>query len=287
MKVTITPRRLKYTSVAGVLAVIAISGLYFFYELAIGGLAAIGHATLAVTVGFGVVAGMLSFFAPCSLAIFPSYMSYYATSSSTSASVHGSARLGLIATLGMALAYGLISVSLSGVAAVLPLRVLLQYTVPVLAVVILGLGLIFATGRTTSGRSSHRLARRVIQRAEDANTPVRTVFGFGFAYALGSITCILPIFIIFIVYPFLTGSVVTGLVAFGAFILGKGMLMVVATVLTGQSKHHLLTDLGAHFDLVRKVGGGLMLFAGWYLLRYGFLLWNVQHPVVSWLFFLS
>jgi cytochrome c-type biogenesis protein len=286
MKVTITPQRLRYASAAGVLAVIAIGGLYFFYELAIGGLAAIGHATLAVTVGFGVLAGMLSFFAPCSLALFPSYMSYYATSSSTSTSIQGSLRLGLLATLGMALAYGLISLSLSGVAAVLPLRVLLQYTVPVLAVVILGLGLVFATGRTTSGHSSHRLAQRVIQRTEHANSPARTVFGFGFAYALGSITCILPIFIIFILYPFLTGSVLTGLVAFGAFILGKGLLMVVATILTGQSKQHLLTDLGSHFDIVRKVGGGLMLFAGWYLFRYGLLLWGVQNALLNTLFFL-
>jgi hypothetical protein len=62
--------------------------------------------------------------------------------------------------------------------------------------------------------------------------------------------------------------------------------MVIATVLTGQSKQHLLTDLGSHFDIVRKVGGGLMLFAGWYLFRYGLLLWGVQHPLVSRLFFL-
>jgi hypothetical protein len=80
--------------------------------------------------------------------------------------------------------------------------------------------------------------------------------------------------------------VLTGLVVFGAFILGKGLFMVVGTILTGQSKQHLLTDLGSHFDIVRKVGGGLMLFAGWYLFRYGLLLWGVQNALLNTLFFL-
>lgn len=286
MKVTLTPTRLMYAGASAALVAIAIGGLYFFYEVAIGGLTSIGTATLGVTVGFGVVAGMLSFFAPCSLAIFPSYMSYYATSGTTASTIRGSLRLGTIATGGMALAYGLIALSMSGVAAVLPLRVLLQYTVPGLAVLIVGLGIVFARGTTTSGRSSNRLAQRVIQRAETANSPERTVFGFGFAYALGSITCILPIFIVFILYPFLTGSVLTGGVAFSAFIAGKGLVMLVATVLTGKSKQHLLTELGTHFDAVRKVGGGLMVFAGWYLFRYGLVLWGVHNPLVESIFFL-
>lgn len=286
MKVTVTPRRLKYASAMAVLAAIAVSGLYLFYAVAVGGLVSIRDATVGVTIGFGVLAGMLSFFAPCSLAIFPSYMSYYATSKTTASSVHGSLRLGFIATLGMALAYGLVSLSISGVAFVLPLRVILQYTVPGLAVLILALGVLFATGITTSGRSSNRIAQRVIQHAEEANSPTRTIFGFGFAYAIGSITCILPIFIIFILLPFLTGNVVTGIVAFGSFIVGKGLLMMVATVLTGRSKQHLLTDLGEHFGVIRKVGGGLMIFAGWYLLRYSLLLWGVENALLEKAFFL-
>lgn len=286
MKVTVTPRRLKYASGIAAIVGIGLGGLYLFYAVAITGLVAVRDGTVGLTVGFGVVAGMLSFFAPCSLAIFPSYMSYYASSEQTSSTLRGSVRLGLLATAGMAVAYTIVAISISGVASVLPLSVILAYMIPVLAVLILLLGVAFAAGKTTSGESSNNFAQEIINRAEGANSPTTTIFGFGFAYAVGSITCILPIFIVFILIPFLTGSALTGFIAFLSFIFGKGILMVIATVLTGRSKQRLLTDLGDHFGLVRKIGGGLVIFASFYLFRYGLLLWGVENPALQQIFFL-
>ncbi|MFB6294940.1 MAG: hypothetical protein ABEI97_04220, partial [Candidatus Nanohaloarchaea archaeon] len=194
---------------------------------------------------------------------------------------YGALRLGLIASVGMALAYSIIAVSLSGASFLLPLRTIMTYAIPVLALLILGLGVAFATGWTAGGNLFSNLSRKIVQRAEKSESANGTIFGFGVAYAIGSITCILPIFIVFIVAPFLTGNAFTGLLAFGSFIVGKSILVVGATVLTGRSKEHLLTRMGAKFGLVRKLGGGLMVFAGLYLFRYALLLWNVKNPFIK------
>lgn len=286
MKVQLTEGQLRYILAGTAVAAIAVGGLYLFYDVAIGNLVAIQNAALWITLGFGLLTGMLSFFAPCSFALFPAYMSYYASSDRTASSFAGSLRLGVVASLGMAVAYGLISISLSGLTAFLPLQAMLSYTIPVLAVLILLLGAAFATGFTAGGRFFGQLSQRIADRAETAQSVDGTVFGFGVAYAIGSITCILPIFIVFIVAPFLTGDAFTGLLAFGSFILGKSALMVAATVLTGRSKEHLVTQLGQNFVWVRRIGGGLMIFAGLYLFRYTLLLWNVQNPVLNNLFLL-
>ncbi|MDY6777200.1 MAG: cytochrome c biogenesis protein CcdA [Candidatus Nanohaloarchaea archaeon] len=284
MKLSLDRQRVRYAVVALILAAMAVGGMYLFYEVAIGRLFEVRNAAMWVTFGFGMVAGMLSFFAPCSLALFPGYMSYYATSDGTSSSIRDSLYLGAVASVGMALAYTIIAFSLSGVSFLLPLRTIMTYTIPVLAFAVLGLGVVFAMGKTAGGRFFSSVSQRIVQRAEERESTRATVFGFGFAYAIGSITCILPIFIVFIVAPFLTGNALTGLAAFGSFIVGKSALMLVATVLTGRSKEHLLTQAGKQFQLVRKLGGALMIFAGLYLMRYAVLLWDIQQPLVRRLF---
>lgn len=252
------------------------AGFLGFYTLIVPQLVTLSALSLSAVVGFSVLAGILSFFAPCSLAIFPSYMGYYL--SKTEDSNRASAlRSGVIASLGMVLFYGILGITVSYIGGLASVQSILRIGIPAMAVVLGAVGVYFLAGNTTSGRLSANLGSRFIQ---VDNATDRNLFLFGFGYSMSSIACIFPVFLLLIAYPLITGNVALGVTAFLAFAAGKSALMVVATILASESRMHILTKRSKQFTYVKRGSGFLLVLVAAYLTYYTFALYGVINPML-------
>lgn len=259
----------------GLLAVIT-AGFIGFYTLIVPQLVTLSALSLAAVVGFSVLAGILSFFAPCSLAIFPSYMGYY-LSETDDGNRFAAVRSGGIASLGMILFYGLLGVTVSFIGGLASVQSILRIGIPLMAVVLGVVGIYFLAGNATNGRLSANLGNRFIQ-MEDATD--RNLFLFGFGYSMSSIACIFPVFLLLIAYPFIAGDVILGVTAFLAFAAGKSALMVIATVLTSESRMHLLSEQSKRFTYIKRGSGLLLVLVAAYLAYYTLALYGVITPII-------
>jgi len=258
----------------GALALIAV-GFFGFYTVIVPQLVNLSAFSLVAVVGFGVLAGVLSFFAPCSLAIFPSYMGYF-LSEADQTGRRGAVKYGSVASAGMVLFYALLGVTVSYIGGLSSVQSILRIGIPVMAVVLGAVGLYFVSGRTLQGRLFADLGSRFIKQGD---TTHRNLFLFGFGYSMSSIACVFPVFLLLVAYPFITGNVMLGLMAFLAFAGGKSVLMVAATVLTAESRSQLLTSQSKKFGYIKKGSGVLLVVVALYLTYYTLAMYGVIAPI--------
>jgi cytochrome c-type biogenesis protein len=230
---------------------------------------------LTALVAFSVGAGILSFFAPCSLAIFPSYMGYY-VSEAESANRRHALRCGGIASAGMILFYAFLGAVIAGIGGLASVQQILRIGIPVMAVALTVVGLYFLAGRPVSSR---RLAYISSRFAHTENTTNRNLFLFGFGYAMGSIACIFPVFLLLIVAPVMAGDLSLSLFTFSAFAVGKSGMMVGGTVLTAESRERLLTKQSQRFHYIKQGSGLLLVLVGIYLTYYTLALYGIINPL--------
>ncbi|MFB6114764.1 MAG: cytochrome c biogenesis CcdA family protein [Candidatus Nanohalobium sp.] len=257
-------------TIALLLAITAgFTGFYTFIVPKLVGLSAL--QPLAI-IAFAVGAGSLSFFAPCSVAIFPSYMGYYLSETDETTSKEA-LKYGLIASSGMVLFYGVLGIFISYIGGMSSVQTVLNFGIPAMAVTLAAVGLYFITGMTPSFRYFSQISSKLIRKSGNTS---RNLFLFGFGYSMSSIACIFPVFLLLIIYPFLSGNFLTGSIAFLAFAAGKSAMMVSGTLLT--SKSGLLTGR-LDFNYVKKGSGLLILLVAIYLAYYSLVLYGVIAPI--------
>jgi len=202
------------------------------------------------TAAFALGAGIATFFSPCSYALLPGYVGYYAASVEgetpplTGAFARGGAAAGGV--FGTFLVVSLLAVAASGfVERVLPAVELL------VGVLLVGLGAAVLAGYT--GPVHVSLPRRR-----------SSVLGFGLfgaLYALAATACVLPLFLAVtlqsVTFPALGTAVVLGSYA-GSF----GVLMVVTTVATAVGHDALVGRMSEHADTLTRIAGGVLVAAG-------------------------
>ncbi|MCX8103646.1 MAG: hypothetical protein N3E42_04310 [Candidatus Bipolaricaulota bacterium] len=204
-------------------------------------------------VGLALGAGVVAFFNPCGFALLPSYVAHYLGSGSSAKAtaserwwqrgLHGLALGGAVSAgfFTVFLALG-IAISLVGTAigAYFPW-----------AVMLVGLGLIALGTFTLAGREL-TLALPLPVRSPSPPTPlpserkgpgVRDYFFYyylyGIGYAIASCGCTLPIFMIYVVGPALTTSLVTGILNFFAYASGMTLMMLLLSLSIAYSKGSL------------------------------------------------
>jgi len=269
------PRRWAVAGSAALFLSLFLAGFLGFYSLIVPRLVQVTTLSLLAVTGFSLGAGVLSFFAPCSVAIFPSYMGYYLSETGETNRLQA-IHYGLIASLGMVLFYGILGVTVSYVGGLASVRTILKIGIPAMAAVLAGVGLHFLSGKAFSAKPLATAGSRLIRRSDKT---ARNLFLFGVGYSLSSIACIFPVFLLLVVYPFVSGSVFLGIVAFSAFAVGKSVMMVTGTVLTSESKSHLLTRGTLDFGYVKRGSGFLLLLVAAYLVYYSLALHGVIKPV--------
>jgi cytochrome c-type biogenesis protein len=274
MKIQLRKNWIVVGSVTLLLAMIAL-GFLGFYTLVVPKLVELSTLSLLAVTGFAFAAGTLSFFAPCSVAIFPSYMGYYISETGDTTRLRA-VRYGLTASLGMILFYGILGITVSSIGGLASVRTILKVGIPAMAVILGVIGLHFLLGNTVNARILAESGGKFIRKKGNTS---RNLFLFGFGYSMSSIACIFPVFLLLIVYPFISGNVALGVTAFLAFAVGKSVMMVAGTVLTSASKAQLLTSGGVNFDYVKQGSGLLLILVAGYLVYYSLALHNVITPI--------
>ncbi|MFI2347101.1 cytochrome c biogenesis CcdA family protein [Streptomyces sp. NPDC019443] len=209
-------------------------------------------------------AGMLAAVNPCGFALLPAYLSLLVLGddSPTRAAAVGRALAATAAmTTGFAAVFALFGL------AVAPVAGQVQQHLPWFTVAF-GLLLAAVGGWLLAGRALPALLPK-LRRAPAVTRSLPSMALFGAAYAIASLGCTIAPFLAIVVSAFRSGSTLEGVVLFGAYAAGMGVIVGAAALsvaLTRTTKVGHLRRLGA---VASRLGGGLLLLVGAYVAYYG------------------
>jgi cytochrome c biogenesis protein CcdA len=97
---------------------------------------------------------------------------------------------------------------------------------------------------------------------------LRSIFAYGVAYGLASLSCTLPIFLVAVGSAFTRGGVGTGLVQFLSYGLGMGVVLLALTLSLALFQGALVRHLKRLLPYVERAGAVLLIGAGLYIVYY-------------------
>ena len=226
---------------------------------------------IEVPIVFSFFAGQAAAFNPCGAAMFPAYVGYQlgtvqAERSPIRSAIHG-VMLGLSATAGFIVVFGVVGLVLAAGG-----RAVGQF----LPFVGLGIGiLITATGLwlLVSGRKIAIMAASRVNLGQGRG--LRNVFLFGIAYAIASLSCALPLFLVAVGIvagqSLSAGGVAETVIGSAVYGLGMGVVMVIATLGIVFFKDAVSRWIRVVMRYVEPAGKLAMVGGGAYLIYY----WSV------------
>ncbi len=227
----------------------------------------VANAAVLLPVGYAFGAGMVASVNPCGFLMLPSYLSYYlGTEEKGVARAPGVFRvlsavgLALVATAGFVLVFATVGsvVALGG----RPLVAYFPYGGFLIGVALAALGLWLFVRHESFGIAA---ASRVVV------TPRRNLlngFLFGLAYAIGSLSCTLPIFLVVVASALATRGLGASLGQFVAYSLGMGTVLMAATVSAALFRGAVARALRGLVPHVHTASALFMMAAGLYLVFY-------------------
>jgi cytochrome c biogenesis protein CcdA len=212
--------------------------------------------------------GMVATVNPCGFAMLPAYLSYYLGLDDEDRGGPGAAPLGQAARVALAVSAGFLAVfAVAGVLVELADAPVYEYA-PWISLVI-GLALLALGVAMVAG---FELVVRLpkLQHRGRART-VRSMFLFGVSYAIASIGCTLPGFLIAVAGTIDDKSLVDGVVAFACYAAGMALVLTTLTVTLALARTSVVRFLRWSQRYVNRVAGGLVAVAGAYVAWYGWL----------------
>lgn len=250
------------------LALILAAGQYGWTEIIISHFTRIGSFSLPVLLGFGFLAGALSFFAPCAFVLFPGYVSYYLSQTEkrerTQNRILQSISIGSVCGLGAVVFFIFLGIGVSIVGSSFSHYLVRIKPLIALFIFILGI-LLLANVSLDLSKIKSRIPIHFSRKQDPAAISLSRFFLYGFGYGLATTGCTFPIFISLIIFPITSGRFLTGFLTFASFALAMGLLMVAATVLIGFSKDALIKRLMASTKWLKRISGVILILAGLYL----------------------
>lgn len=228
--------------------------------------AAAGVASL-LPFGWAFAAGLVSSVNPCGFFILPAYLSYQL--GAEEAGFYASAalrrtwqalRLGLVATLGFVAVMGAagVVISISG-----------QWLIRIFpyAGVIIGAALaVLGAWLLITGRTLGVIAASRVTVSPQRN--LRNVFFFGIAYAVGSLSCTLPVFLLVVGGAIALDGLASSVGQFISYALGMGSVLVAVTIGAALFRNAVARSLRAVTPYVHTVSALFLIGAGLYLFYY-------------------
>ncbi len=248
-------------------AIVVVGLLLVLLSIRDGAETVMANLATVLPVGYAFGAGMVASVNPCGFFLLPSYISYhlgteeagyYETSVGTR--VYKALLLGTVATAGFVVIFAVTGVLISaGGQWLIQVFPFAGVTIGVV-MVLLGLWLV-VTKRTLGIMAASRVT---VSRERN----LRNVFLFGIAYATGSLSCTLPIFLVVV-----GGSLASqGLAAsFGQFIsyaLGMGTILIAVTIGSALFQGSVAKWLRQAMPYVHRASAMFLVAAGGYLIYY-------------------
>jgi cytochrome c biogenesis protein CcdA len=219
-------------------------------------------APLALAFG----AGMLATINPCGFAMLPAYLGYFlgaeTAKGDTRASVQRSLQVGISVSAGFLIVFGLLGVAFYELSSWV-------HTWLPWATTVIGVGL-FVLGLAMLRGYEPVLSLPKLQKGGRDRTS-GSMFVFGLSYAVASMSCALPVFTSTVVGTFRRENLISSISVFGAYSLGMILVLLVLTVSMGLARHSIVRWLRRALPFVNRASGLLLVVAGAYLARYGWL----------------
>jgi cytochrome c biogenesis protein CcdA len=213
---------------------------------------------------YAISAGMLALVNPCGAAMLPAYIGYQLIGSNERIPIYlaviKGVLNGVVSTLGFVFAFGSVGVIVASGGTLIINYIPIAGLVTGVIIVFLSLWLII------SGRSLGILmASRV---GLDWGNSTLGVFLFGVAYAIVSLSCALPIFLVVVVSVMTNVGVVQGLGMFIFYAFGMGLALILITIISILSKKTAQDFVKIVLPYVNRAGQILLLGAGIYIVYY-------------------
>jgi cytochrome c-type biogenesis protein len=225
-----------------------------------------------IQLSFAFSAGVAAALNPCGVAILPSYISYLLTRKSEgnncsvlSKQTLGGLAAGLTMTAGFFSIFGIFGLlfSLFGrsvIAAVSP-----WFSLAV-GIILLGLGLTTFTGREIFQINLTKLSTRLEQKG--GKGCLKPFYFYGLGYALASLGCTFPIFIMVISQALVPGDYLSSVLIFFSYAAGMGVIVTGISIATRFLREGLSRWLNKLLPYVREISGVIIIAAGAYLIYY-------------------
>ncbi len=229
--------------------------------------AASAEVVRLLPIGFAFAAGMVATVNPCGFMLLPAYLSYQLGlkedddhARSPTARLTDGLAMGGVATLGFMLLFGVVG-GLLAVAGQWVLRVF-PHAAVLVGVTLAGLGFWLLVGERD-------LAFLVRDRFTLQPEPgMRNVFLFGIVYAIGSLSCTLPIFLAVVGSSLAGGGLLGAFAPFLSYGLGMGLVLMAVTIASAFLRRALIQRLKSVMPWVHSASAMFLVGAGIYLVYY-------------------
>lgn len=220
-------------------------------------------------VTFALAAGALAAVNPCGFVMLPAYLTLFVAGTSVLpeeqrsplSNLTRAITATLAMTAGFLFVFGTFGLALSPVASAV------QRWLPVVTVVI-GAALVLLGVLMIAGRNLF-LSLPKVSGAHDPVAGLRSMFVYGISYAVASLGCTIGPFLVVTATTFKSGDWASGVVAYGAYAAGMGLVvgvLAIAAALAQDTAARLLRNL---LPYVKPIGGILLIVAGLYVAWYG------------------
>lgn len=206
-------------------------------------------------VGLAFVAGVSSFFAPCSVGLIPAYMGFLLQRQNADGARHSTIPAGLQTAAGIVSLYGVLAIVLW------IFQDALGGIIPVLGPVVGGLLVLFGI-LMLIGFDWEGVAKRLGMGKVDGR---KGFFVFGVGYGLAAFGCTGPIFLPVLIAGFAQGTVM-GFLAFIVYALAVASFVLFAAYLVGAGQQTRLRRILSHTKTITRVSALLLIGAGAYLI---------------------
>lgn len=210
-----------------------------------------------------VVAGMVATVNPCGFAMLPAYLALVVSGASEQSRTRLLTRAvvsSAMMTLGFVTVFGLFGLAFSVVASSV------QRYLPFVTVAI-GLALVVLGALLLMGREITLLIPKPSRGAP--NRHIGSMFGYGVAYAIASLSCTIGPFLAVAGSTLRSGDLVEGVTAFLAYAAGMGLVVTVLAIGTALASDVVTRRARSLLPHASRLGGALLVLVGLYVAYYG------------------
>lgn len=257
-------------AILAIVILLGILGWQGFYDFVVPQSAKVATLPLGGIVVFSLVAGVLSFFAPCPFAVFPAYAAFFLAEDGNRAGPGEKAfRFATVASLGIISFYILLGFILASLGTQLAFYT--SYLKLGVIVLIFIFGWILLTGKqlptgildTWTNRLSTQFKNWGALRHSSGQA-----FGYGIIYAIAGAACFLPVILTIAIIPILAGNFIVGLAAFVSYGLAIAFMLTIATFILAAGKQKLLQALAGKAGTIKKLSGIILIATALFLVAF-------------------
>lgn len=204
-------------------------------------------------------AGVVTFFNPCAYAMLPAYISYHFIRRSKPSSLTKNLLWGVSVGGAVSLGFMAVFLAVGGIVSLVGAQIgpYLPWAAIVVGVALVVLGAFWLMGIRPSLAISPKIS------LSDGKLPF---FGFGVGYAVASMACALPVFLMVMFAAVGSGGFLSGLLIFFIYSLGMVVVMIPLTIAVATSKNLVLRYFERAMPWIHKAGAVILVVAGLYLI---------------------